>query len=138
MAKSPDTHQQANPNGDSSSILSRYPFYTVDGVPNFRDIGGYPCSPSSSASSNPDEPPRRIKRNQIFRSGETAAITDEGKEAIKRLGIRKVFDLRSDFEVAKYSLPEVEIDGVEFERVGIKEGVWYDPISLEMRCVVHD
>jgi hypothetical protein len=69
----------------------------------------------------------------VFRSGDTSRVTEKGKEALKSLGIRKVFDLRSDQEVAKYGIGEVVIDGIEFERVGVVERVWYDPISLQMR-----
>jgi hypothetical protein len=111
-------------NGVENDALNRYPFHVIDGVVNFRDIGGYP-------SANDDK--RVVKKGIVFRSGEPTRVTEKGKEALKALGIRKVFDLRSDREIAKYQLPQTEIEGIEFERCGVDEQVWYDPISLEVR-----
>lgn len=111
----------------SNGILTSYPFYPVEGIVNLRDVGGYHSTIM---------PSRVVKKGMVFRSGETTRVTEKGKEALKELGVVRVFDLRSDTEIAKYQLPETKIDGIEFERVGVKEQVWYDPISLELRQVI--
>jgi len=154
---------------DEEYIRAKPPFCIVDGVHNFRDVGGYSCNPSTQSPSdpagkltnghavststypaspesspNPKIPPlnptqknpqkaKSVRKYHLYRSAEPSSITPLGKTQLYALGIRKVFDLRSDAELEKYDLKEVEVDGVEFERVGIKEGVWYDPVSLEMR-----
>jgi protein tyrosine/serine phosphatase len=74
-------------------------------VPNFRDLGGYPCSspqsalsPLSSSSTN-----SYITRSSIvFRSAQLTAITTAGLQTIfEQLKIRRFYDLRSEREASK-------------------------------------
>ena len=60
----------------------------MSGVCNFRDIGGYPTSPSSW-----------IRCNFIFRSGDLSGLTADGKTKLQALGINKIFDLRRVEEI---------------------------------------
>jgi hypothetical protein len=68
------------------------PFVEVEGVFNIRSVGGCPI-------------PARglfLKSPTLFRSGELFGITPTGKSQLTALGIRRVFDLRSDAEIAGY------------------------------------
>ncbi|KAJ7587133.1 tyrosine phosphatase family-domain-containing protein [Mycena floridula] len=100
--------------------LSRPPFVTISGVPNSRDLGGYTSSPNAKTHSG-----------YIFRSGEITGIAEQGKEELKHLGISKVFDLRSDFEVEKAPVPS--IDGVEIVRAPVVKAEDYSPEALAKR-----
>jgi hypothetical protein len=103
----------------STGILKKPPFYTVDGVANFREIGGY------SSSEESDKQPSIIRLKHVFRSGELTYIKPSGAEMLKQLGIRKVFDLRADAEIKDYNAPPVDLGDVDIsvERIGIPE-VW--------------
>jgi len=61
---------------------------TVDGAPNFRDIGGYETGDG-----------RRVRYGKLFRSGMLVGVTDDGVAALEDLGIRTVVDLRTQVEV---------------------------------------
>ena len=66
------------------------PFINIDAVRNFRDIGGCPVSCGVS-----------VRRKLVYRSGYLDDMTREGQVQIQRLGIKKVFDLRSFLEVGR-------------------------------------
>ncbi|KAM0723403.1 hypothetical protein Q7P37_000389 [Cladosporium fusiforme] len=65
------------------------PFVNISGVRMFRDIGGYQST----------EDGRSTRCGLVFRSGEPSKMTPDGQVVFKQLGIRKVFDLRSDIEI---------------------------------------
>ena len=76
-----------------ASILEP-PFVQVDGISNFRSIGGYPIIPSSSTSVK-----RSTRHSFIYRSADPCYITSAGRSKILSLGINTVYDLRSGPEV---------------------------------------
>lgn len=61
---------------------------TMDGVRNFRDLGGYPTSDGS-----------HTRWGQVFRSARLDETSDADLARISALGISKVFDLRTQGEV---------------------------------------
>ncbi|KAJ6593167.1 protein-tyrosine phosphatase-like protein [Mycena capillaripes] len=98
----------------SLSILSSPPFVVVEGVINVRTIGGYKTDPSHI-----------VNPKLVFRSGEISSITETGKEQFLALGIRRVFDLRTNLEINSYKTASPEIPGVEFVRAPVgKEDPW--------------
>lgn len=69
--------------------LSQAPFVNIEGTFNARDIGKLP---DSSA----------VRPGFVFRSGMLARLTDRGKATLaQELGIRRVFDFRSQSEHAQ-------------------------------------
>lgn len=66
----------------------REPEELVPGALNFRDTGGLEADGG------------RTRPGVLFRSGNLAGVTAEGREAIRALRIRTVVDLRDDTEVA--------------------------------------
>jgi protein-tyrosine phosphatase len=65
-----------------------------DGIQNFRDLGGYPTADGGS-----------IRRAQVFRADALHKMTEEDIEAFARLGVRTVFDLRSEIEREEFPGP---------------------------------
>jgi protein-tyrosine phosphatase len=61
----------------------------LEGQSNFRDLGGYTTADG-----------RRVKPGLIFRSGELSNLTPQDYRAVSTLGLRTVYDLRTDSERA--------------------------------------
>jgi protein-tyrosine phosphatase len=66
---------------------------TLEGVPNFRDIGGPPATDG-----------RIVRHRKVFRSGMLAAATDDDLAALESLGIRTIIDLRTRPETNVFGL----------------------------------
>ena len=62
---------------------------SLQGTPNFRDLGGYQTNDG-----------RRIKWGKLFRSGRLSALTEEDIRYFKRLGVSMVCDFRQELERA--------------------------------------
>lgn len=88
---------QTIPGDDYVPVLTSAPFISVDGTFNTRDLGLVPNSP--------------LRAGYAFRSGGLDRLTDRGMEAIKALGIKRIFDLRSPKERSR--APDPEIPGVQ-------------------------
>jgi hypothetical protein len=101
------------------------PFIDIEGVINIRGIGGCP-----TASHRPS-----LRSPILFRSGEPSGITPRGKDQLVAIGIRRVFDLRSDIEIAGYKTPTPAIEGVEFVRAPVSQKQAFDPANLAPRYV---
>ncbi|ETN40847.1 uncharacterized protein HMPREF1541_05127 [Cyphellophora europaea CBS 101466] len=91
------------------------PFIFVPGVPNFRDMGGWPCPPPPSAHpsevTNPSGATRwQFRRNLIFRCAHPTQLTQTGLMTLDALGVTDIFDLRSAPELKKLSAPEPDAD----------------------------
>ncbi|KAI8369866.1 tyrosine phosphatase family-domain-containing protein [Choanephora cucurbitarum] len=63
----------------------------IEGVRNFRDIGGWPVQNGSGY----------IRERVVFRSGNLAKITDQGRLRLRMLNVKAVFDFRLDHEVER-------------------------------------
>lgn len=86
---------------------------SVEGISNFRDIGGWRINtPTFKLDLNPDTS-YFVRAGFIYRCANTIEVTDAGAEALKKLNISTVYDLRSNQECAK--------DGVssQFEKLSI-------------------
>lgn len=97
------------------------PFVDVQGVVNIRAVGG--CRTTS----------QKVKNSSLFRSGELSRITPAGKEKLLSLGVRKVFDMRSDVEIASYGTTVPVIEGLEIVRIPIAQEIGWDSASLQSR-----
>lgn len=73
----------------------------IDGISNFRDIGGWKSKLYG----------KFLKTGIIFRCADTSHVTETGKLQIKKLGIKQIFDLRSlrEFKKANLAIDQVEI-----------------------------
>ncbi|MDQ1521428.1 MAG: protein-tyrosine phosphatase, partial [Actinomycetota bacterium] len=61
---------------------------TLEGAPNFRDLGGYETSDGL-----------RVRHGQLFRSGVLSELTDDDIAVLEALGLATVVDLRSAAEI---------------------------------------
>ena len=104
----------SSPNAQSPPLPDKYvfpshlptpPFIDIDGVPNFRDIGGYLTSSSYFSNATP----MMVRKNLIYRCAHPQLLTSEGISTLSTLGIKHIFDLRSAPEVKKLSatLPDL-------------------------------
>ena len=86
------TNDPSGKAGSSIPILS---------LPNLRDLGGWPTTDGG-----------RVRRGQVFRSTALHALADEDVASFSRLGVRTVYDLRTEAEKVKQ--PDRVPDGVEY------------------------
>ncbi|KAI9814542.1 MAG: hypothetical protein M1832_005722 [Thelocarpon impressellum] len=113
------------------------PFVHIDGVLNFRDVGGYPIAgPPPTGASN--VAPTAIRRGQLYRSAEPSRITAAGTDSLRALGVKTVFDLRSTPELEKQRRPGlggdvVEIEGVERVFAPVFANSDYSPEQVALR-----
>ncbi|TEY76057.1 hypothetical protein BOTCAL_0061g00160 [Botryotinia calthae] len=69
------------------------PFITVEGIPNFRDLGGYPLASGPTSHS--------VRQGVVYRCGEPQRVTEKGIATMQQLGITHIYDLRSQDELNK-------------------------------------
>jgi len=98
--------REATPEPDDFHIefpanLPTPPFVHVQGVPNFRDLGGYRCLPPSSSSSGEGKI-YTLRRGVLFRCAHPTHLTAKGLSTLtSTLGISKMYDLRSAPEISR-------------------------------------
>ncbi|CAI7654801.1 unnamed protein product [Penicillium glandicola] len=120
------------------------PFVLVDGIPNFRDLGGYVCYPSTGRSSltkTVDETQVGgwcIRPGFLFRTAQPSQITPSGTETLtKTLQIQTIFDLRSMGEIqlvaTRYPNSLLDIPGTTRHSVPVFQDGDYSPVSLAKR-----
>ena len=107
------------------------PFVDVQGVLNFRDIGGAAIAPGSS-----------VRQNLIYRSADFKNLTATGIQQLQALGIKAVFDLRSNQEIKKARESGAESDfaawsampdGPRYHHVPVFADSDYSPETLAKR-----
>lgn len=72
----------------------------IEGTHNFRDVGGYPALGGVT------------REGQLYRSDSLGGVTPRGAEALARLHIGVVVDLRSDLEIRQDRAPEPLADAL--------------------------
>ncbi|MDX2468331.1 MAG: tyrosine-protein phosphatase, partial [Acidimicrobiia bacterium] len=78
----------------------------IASLPNLRDLGGWPTRDGGT-----------IRRGQVFRSTAPHALADEDVASFRNLGIRTVYDLRTEAE--KLAEPDRVPDGVEYREIDV-------------------
>lgn len=123
----------AAPNPETPASLPTPPFVTMKGIPNFREVGGYPIK---------DQPGKSLKKDLLFRCAEPTKGTPEDIEKIKSLGINRIYDLRSLPEIKKHQVANVgtgnagapyEWNGVERIYAPVFPDESWDPVSIAVR-----
>ena len=93
-------------NGPAEQPGSNIP---IPSLPNLRDLGGWPTRGGGS-----------VRRGQVFRSTALHALADEDVASFGNLGIRTVYDLRTEAEKAKQ--PDRVLDGVDYRELDVVAG----------------
>lgn len=101
-------------------VLTSSPFVYVPGTFNTRDVGLVPAATGDSS---------KLRRGFVYRSGGLERLTNDGKSLLgQRLGVKKIFDLRSAEEHSKG--PDPEIPGIE--------NVWFAAAERNAKVDVND
>ncbi|KAI1771645.1 protein-tyrosine phosphatase-like protein [Hypoxylon cercidicola] len=120
------------------NTLPSPPFLAISGLPNFRDIGGYPVVSSTSAGDDGSKTSKVVRRGLVYRASEPSKLTDDGVSKLRGLGIEKVFDLRSAVEIEKgtkdgFGWQVKEWEGAERLYVPVFLDQDYSPEALAVR-----
>ena len=83
------------------------PVLKLDSIPNFRDLGVYPCAYGE------------MTRSLIYRSSTPYFATEEGLQRLKGLGIKTVLDLRGDRSQQRNPSPFTNDPDVEWKLFNI-------------------
>jgi protein tyrosine/serine phosphatase len=91
-------------NNTQPEKLPSPPFVNVDGVKNFRDLGGYAIRGRNNVT---------VRRGVIYRSAHPSRITPDGISTLNGLGVKTIFDLRSVPEIERHreAAPVADIAG---------------------------
>jgi protein-tyrosine phosphatase len=92
---------------------------TLEGVRNFRDLGGYPS-----------EDGRITAWGQVYRADAVSFLTEDGWKSMAKLGVRRVYDLRRESERDRWPTVDHGLD-LEHEVVHLPIG----PRAAEMTLV---
>ncbi|EDK45649.1 conserved hypothetical protein [Lodderomyces elongisporus NRRL YB-4239] len=126
----------------STSEIGSVPRWkNVEGVSNFRDTGGwrihnptFKLTDGDSKSEDADHHVYYVKPNYAFRCANVAGLTERGLETIQKLGIKAIFDLRSDGEIAKDGYPEnLAKFGIERIHAPVYSNDDYSPQAIAIR-----
>ena len=126
----------------STKVVGKVPRWKhVEGVSNFRDIGGwrilkptFELSKGASISATNGGLNYYVKPNLAFRCANIAGMTEIGIQQLNKLGIKAVFDLRSDGEVAKDGYPQgLEKYGIKRIHAPVYSNDDYSPQAIAMR-----
>ncbi|CAK9441753.1 uncharacterized protein LODBEIA_P56210 [Lodderomyces beijingensis] len=110
----------------------------VEGVSNFRDIGGWRIhDPTFRLIEDANESQNHVyyvRPHLAFRCANVAGLTARGMETIQNLGIRAVFDLRSDGEIANDGYPaDLHKYGIERIHAPVYSNDDYSPQAIAVR-----
>ncbi|KAI9317668.1 protein-tyrosine phosphatase-like protein [Dichotomocladium elegans] len=88
-----DSFEKARRMGQTTAVVTPR-WIDVEGVKNFRDIGGWPVRDGTGY----------IRERLVFRCGHLVNVTPKGAETLRQLNVIAAFDMRSE--------PEIERQGV--------------------------
>lgn len=96
----------------------------IPSLPNLRDLGGWATTDGGS-----------VRRGQVFRSTALHALADEDVALFGNLGIRTVYDLRTEAETVKQ--PDRVLDGVEYRELDVVADSPATATALVMEVLVN-
>jgi hypothetical protein len=114
----------------TTASLPSPPFVTMQGIANFRDLGGYAIA---------SDPKKSVRMNYIFRCAEPTSATEQDITKINtELKVTHIYDLRSNPEIEKLQVSGgkgkvVNWPGVERVYCPVFPETSYDPVSLAIR-----
>ncbi|PMD55217.1 uncharacterized protein K444DRAFT_655276 [Hyaloscypha bicolor E] len=82
------------------------PFVAIDGLANFRDIGGSPIEDKDGKTV------AKVRKGVFYRGPDTRTVTPAGIARLKELGVKADFDLRSKVQIEKLGGPS-PMDDIE-------------------------
>ncbi|RCI04710.1 hypothetical protein CU098_004966 [Rhizopus stolonifer] len=97
----------------------------IEGVKNFRDVGGWLVRDGSGY----------IRERTVFRSGNLASITENGRQQLIHLNVKAVFDFRLDHEIKKDGVMG-DIPGISRFGFNLYENAVKDPKDYFKKLMV--
>ncbi|RDL41653.1 putative Tyrosine-protein phosphatase [Venustampulla echinocandica] len=100
--------EQAQPSSQKPNEKGREfqpPFVPIDGLNNFRDIGGWPIS-------SPSRPNSKVRSGILYRGPDLGPITDRGAQQMKDIGVEVIFDIRSVPQIVRAGGVK-ELEGIQ-------------------------
>ena len=110
-----NTSDRADASVDLSIVDDPARLVALDGVHNFRDLGGYVMGDG-----------RMIGWGRLYRADGLYRLTDDDLELLDAIGIRTVVDLRSAGEIEHYGTFPFERQPVAFHALAIIDSTWRD------------
>lgn len=108
----------------------------IEGVSNFRDIGGWRIANPRFHNVKPNSGKTYVRHNLLFRSAHLGKVTSSGLDNMKNLGIKVVFDLRSEGECERdgfVSDATLESYGMKRIHVPVFSKADYSPQAVVVR-----
>lgn len=94
----------------------------IEGISNFRDFGAFKTEDGKTT----------VRPDLLFRCANPAKVTNKGAEVMKRLGIKTIFDLRSEQELERAGVANIE--GIENKWIPIFKNRDLSPAALAERA----
>lgn len=106
----------------------------VDGVSNFRDLGGWPVyNPTFPKLCRPGVR-YCVRPGYLFRCANTSELTRQGSDALRELGVKIVYDLRSEQECTKNGVSSnITISGAKRVLAPVFRDEDYSPELIALR-----
>ncbi|EGV60373.1 hypothetical protein PSN45_001865 [Yamadazyma tenuis] len=106
----------------------------IEGVSNFRDIGGWRITNPRFPLKSPVSGKYYVKHNLMFRCAHMGKITENGLNALKTMGVKAIFDLRSSGETSRDGYPQnLEKHGIKRIHAPVFSEQDYSPQSIAIR-----
>ncbi|KAF4633923.1 hypothetical protein G7Y89_g4197 [Cudoniella acicularis] len=110
--------------------LHKPPFVPIDGLGNFRDIGGWAIADTSTEP----QAPARVRKGILYRGPDLGPITTAGVQQLKDLGVGIIFDIRSVPQIVRAGGVK-ELEGIKRVWVPVFEEKEYTPEKAGLRYV---
>lgn len=106
----------------------------VDGVSNFRDIGGWMVFSPRFPLKDPRPCKYYVKHNYMFRCAQLGNITEDGLSTLRDMHIKVLFDLRSDGEISRDGYPDNLLEyGIKRVHAPVFSKLDYSPQAISVR-----
>ncbi|OBA23467.1 hypothetical protein METBIDRAFT_85689 [Metschnikowia bicuspidata var. bicuspidata NRRL YB-4993] len=106
----------------------------VDGISNFRDLGGWRVYKPTFQTQLELACKYFVRPNLMYRCANPAGVTEAGYKTLQDLGVKAIFDLRSEDECAKDGIPEDLVSvGIERIHAPVFKHEDYSPEAIALR-----
>jgi protein-tyrosine phosphatase len=122
-----DRTDPALPSSRVSTAPALQRFLELDGVFNFRDLGGYRTADG-----------RSVRWRTLFRADALGRLTPDDVEAIRPLGLRTVVDLRTQRELDERGRFPVDSHPVTFHHLAVIDETWDQEAARRENLPAHE
>lgn len=107
---------------EATQIIYHFPRWrAIEGISNFRDVGGWRTADNK----------HYVKAGLVFRCANTSNVTEYGKEQLRNLGVKAMFDFRSVGEFEKAG--GLTIEGIDVQNIPVFRSTDMSPQAIALR-----